>query len=94
MRKRITITHLRDAADWLNQITDSPTEPISRKRWNVGHYMIAQAYGGYALQRVSTPSGAVTSPVSHGYMPARELLEKINAYGWGYNEANIKGRES
>ena len=94
MRKRITITDLRDAADLLNKITGSPAEPISEKRWNVGHFMIGQAYGGFSLQRVSNPGGAVTCPIGHGHMPARELLEKINAYGFGYNEANTNRRES
>ena len=83
MRKRVTINDLRNAVDWLNQITDSPRDARTDGQWNVGHFLIYSAYGGHSLKRICEGGGHDT-PAEHGFMPARDLLRVIRSYGYGY----------
>ncbi len=93
-KKRITLNDLRDAAAWLNEVTGSPTkpfrdDPVEGVIFNVGFYTIFEAFGGYTLARMTTSSGGTERPLTRksvpkeNYMPARELLGKIEAYGHG-----------
>jgi hypothetical protein len=55
----------------------TPGIPLSS---NVGNYHISQAYGGYCLYRVSNTGGGVSSPLSTGHIPARDLINLMYAY--------------
>jgi hypothetical protein len=82
---RITIKDLRAVCANLNRITGSPMEYHSNKPGepfcsNIGNYHISQAYGGYCLHRVSNTGGGVSSPLSTGHIPARELINLMYAY--------------
>lgn len=83
---RITIKDLRAVCANLNRITGSPMDyakphtPGVPFCSNVGNYHISQAYGGYCLHRVSNEGGGVSSPLSTGHIPARELYNLMHAY--------------
>ena len=83
--ERITIRHLDALCKLLNEMTDSPRESWSKGadghyRANIGNYHISQAYGGYCLHRMMTDGGGVTTPLSSGHIPARELYGMMRAY--------------
>ena len=91
--ERITIKHLRALAARLNTVTGSPAEyakpyvqgvPFCA---NIGNYHIDQAYGGFMLARVSNTGGAISCPLTHGHIPARELYERMHAFLAGYDAA-------
>lgn len=81
---RITDKHLQALCDRINTLTGSPMTPYTerdgRHRANVGNYHISRAYGGVCLHRMSNESGGVTTPLTHGHVPARELYEQMRAY--------------
>jgi hypothetical protein len=79
MRTRITVTDLRAAVDLLNRTTDATPGAI-------GSYILDGAYGGWQLQRLATDGGGIRQ-ITYGYIPARELLERISAYRHGYERA-------
>jgi hypothetical protein len=82
MRTRITVTDLRAAVDLLNRTTNATPGAI-------GSYILSGAYGGWQLQRLANASGGIRQ-ITYGYIPARELLERIHAFRYGYElaEAN------
>ena len=88
--ERITIKHLRALADTLNRMTNSPSEPWGRVDGrnvaNIGNYHISQAYGGFCVHRMANESGGVTTPISYGHIPARDLYNRIHAYMNGLRE--------
>lgn len=88
--QRITIRHLNAACEALNRLTNSPLTPWNtyngKSRANIGNYHISRAYGGFALHRMMNESGGIIDPF-HGHMPARELLDRINAYMHGFRDA-------
>ena len=89
--QRITIKDLRNLANHINEITNSPKEYSQqidgRFSANIGHYRISQAYGGYCLHRVMNTGGGVTCPLSNGHGPARELYKEMHAYIRGLDTA-------
>jgi len=82
MRTRITVTDLRAAVDLLNRTANATPGAI-------GSYVLSGAYGGWQLQRLGNASGGIAA-ITSGYIPARELLERIHAFRYGYElaEAN------
>jgi hypothetical protein len=54
---------------------------------NVGHYHISHAYGGVCLHRMSNESGGVTTPLTYGHVPKRELYNAMLAYIAGFEAA-------
>ena len=82
MRTRITVTDLRAAVALLNRTTNATPGAI-------GSYVLEGAYGGWQLQRLANDSGGIRQ-ITYGYIPARELLERISAFRYGYElaEAN------
>ena len=91
--ERITIKHLHALCDRLNRVTNSPMEYaqpyIKGEQFcaNIGNYHISQAYGGYCLHRVCNTCGGVSTPLSSGHIPARDLYERIHAYLRGLDDA-------
>jgi len=86
MTQRVTIKFLKAQAERLNRITNSPlTYFDDNKNIQVGHYHISQEYGAYCLHRIT--NDGVTSPLSTGHIPARELSGRMDAYMRGLQYA-------
>ena len=77
---RVSIKMVEDQIKSLNDlvgaVTPSGIPPL------VGSYVLAGAYGGYALHRLVSDSGGVES-IFPGYMPKKELYEKISIFKQG-----------
>ncbi len=89
---RVTVAHLQAVIDRINRETDSPMQPYApdadgRLRAQIGCYHLSRAYGGFALHRMVTEGGGVSSPLSTGHIPARELLGRIHAFLAGIDAA-------
>jgi hypothetical protein len=89
---RITVVQLQAAVDRLNRETGSPMQPYApdtdgRQRAQIGNFHLSRAYGGFALHRMVTDGGNVSSPLSTGHIPARELLDRMHAYLAGIDAA-------
>ena len=85
MRHRITDKQLQALVDRLNEITGSPKESWTRGankklRANIGNYYISGAYGGVCLHRMMNDGGGVTTPLTYGHVPKRELFNQLRAY--------------
>ena len=83
--QRITIKFLNAQCARLNRLTGSPMESYAKGEddrfvGQVGNFHISQAYGGYCLHRMHNTGGGVSSPLSVGHIPARELSGLISAY--------------
>ena len=88
--QRITDKQLDNLAQWLNELTGSPTEPYSRGedgklRANIGNYHISHAYGGVCLHRMVNDGGGVNTPLVYGHVPKRELFNAMHAFIKGIN---------
>lgn len=77
---RITDKHLQAKIDWLNKITGSPSEPYVGGKAQIGCYHLSHAYGGVCLHRMHNEGGGVTSPLSCGHVPKRELAGLLDAF--------------
>lgn len=85
MSNRITAKQLELLVDHLNEITGSPAAPWTRQEdgsltANVGNYHISYAYGGVCLHRMMNDAGGVTTPLSYGHVPKRELYDQLRAF--------------
>lgn len=82
--QRITIKILKYLCERLNSLTNSPPTPYLRTAdklvAQIGNYHISQAYGGYCLHRMVNENGGVTTPLSGGHIPARELYNEMHAF--------------
>jgi len=83
---RVTDKQLQAIVDRLNRITGSPMEPYIDGKAQPGNYHLSHAYGGVCLHRMFNEGGGVTSPLSMGHVPKRELLNLLHAYICGLNE--------
>lgn len=83
---RITEKQLQAVVDRLNRITGSPMEPYLDGKAQPGNYHLSHAYGGVCLHRMGNENGGVSSPLSIGHVPKRELLNLMHAYIRGINE--------
>jgi hypothetical protein len=89
---RVTLNQLEAVIDRINRETGSPAEPYAadadgRQRAQIGNYHLSRAYGGFALHRMVTEGGGVSSPLSTGHIPARDLLNRMHAYLAGLDAA-------
>jgi hypothetical protein len=89
MAERITVTNLRRLVERLNKMTGSPETAFTKDaagkfHANLGHYSIDGAYGGYALQQITTDGGGVRQVLHRG--SARDLYERIHAYMDGLDQ--------
>jgi hypothetical protein len=95
MSTRITSKTLDAIANRLNKLTNSPLESYTRTaegklQANIGNFHISGAYGGYALHRMANTSGGVSDVFGCGHMKARELADRLYAYGRGIELAQSK----
>lgn len=81
MAQRITKKMLQHLCDRLNEATGSPMAPWERvndrNRANIGNYHISHAYGGVCLHRMHNESGGVSTPLSGGHGPKRDLYDQM-----------------
>lgn len=85
MRRQITKAFLESQIEWLNTLTGNPLEPYTkgddgRYHANIGNYHLAGAYGGFQVHQMATDGGGVNEPLYTGYIPKRELSERLSAY--------------
>ena len=96
MATRATTAQLHSIIDRINTMTNSPMRPYDIDESSgkyvpqAGCYHLSQAYGGYALHRMSLQAGCtgVTDPLGRGYMPKRELAELMYAFMRGMESAS------
>ena len=81
---RITIRHLRTLCVRLNNMTNMPLEAYRKEGNgyvpNPGNFHIDEAYGGYALYRMSMEGTGETDVLKTGHTSARNLYEQIHAF--------------
>lgn len=77
---RITEKDLQAIVDRINRITNSPAVPYIDGKAQIGNYHISHAYGGVALHRMHNEGGGVSSPLSTGHIPKRELANLMYAF--------------
>ena len=98
MAERITDKHLQAVCDRINRITKSPMEPYvhdpvkGKHVAQVGNYHISHAYGGVCLHRMVNDAGGVSSVLGYGYVPKRELYERMRAFIAGIGAAEEVGK--
>ena len=91
MQHRVTEAQLQAVADRINKITGSPLTPyaVNAEGKHVpqpGNYHISHAYGGVCLHRMYNEGGGVSSPLSTGHIPKRELLALMFAFIEGLSQ--------
>lgn len=88
---RVTLSMLKNRVAFLNKKMNRPEKYVSevegKRKINVGHFCISQAYGGYQLEEVCNDAGGVTNVFNIGHIPARELLSLICAFEAGMRYA-------
>jgi hypothetical protein len=77
---RVTEKDLQAIVDRINRITGSPSAPYIDGKAQIGNYHLSHAYGGVALHRMYNDAGGVTSPLSTGHIPKRELAGLMYAF--------------
>ena len=77
---RVTEKDLQAIVDRINRITGSPSAPYIDGKAQIGNYHLSHAYGGVALHRMHNENGGVSSPLSTGHIPKRELAALMYAF--------------
>ena len=96
--ERITIKQIERKIDYLNEITGNPSEPYTwnekekKTVSNAGCYYWAGAYGGYKLEQICEGGGS-SDPIYTGFVPKRELYNKICAFVRGIEEGLEQGEK-
>ena len=83
MNNRITIKHIQNQVDILNEFTGQPKESYTKKEdgkysSNVGCYYISQAYGGYKLEQIVNEGGGAKE-ITYYRMTKRELYYVVQS---------------
>ena len=86
MQRRTTQAQLQAVVDRINRITGSPLTPYTDGKINIGNYHLSGAYGGVCLHRMHNDGGGVSSPLSTGHIPKRDLLNLMFAFIEGLNQ--------
>ena len=82
---RITIKHLTAATRRLNALVKRPVNPLNGMLtpndpiWNAGTYFIESGFGGHSLMKVVNSEGIMVNVIG-GYLPARDLLARLEAF--------------
>ena len=87
---RITDKHLQAVVDRINRLTNSPAKPYEnidgKFTAQIGNYHLSHAYGGVCLHRMHNEGGGVSSPLSTGHIPKRELYNRMQAFISGLDQ--------
>lgn len=85
---RVSMKHLEQLADLINEMKGAPTEYAAKAKCvfkaNVGYRYIYASGTGYSLACVSNESGGINT--RFGSKTKRELFEKLHAYLEGLRE--------
>lgn len=88
--RQITLKDLEAVCKRINVATNSPIEPWvkidGKLTAQIGCYYLSGAYGGYNLERICNEGGGVNNVFGSGFMPKRELYERMQAFLTGYSE--------
>ena len=81
--ERITIQHIQNQVDILNEFTGQPRESYTKKEngkysSNVGCYYISQAYGGVKLEQIVNEGGGARE-ITHYRLTKRELYYVVHS---------------
>ena len=92
---RITRANLDAMCAEINRTAGTPTEPWTRHgdgrlTANIGCYHLSGAYGGWSLEQMASEGGGVHAIFS-GYLPKRELYERMRAYLAGMRAREATG---
>lgn len=91
--QRITEKDLQRLCDRINEATGSPMKPWDRAegedrmRAQIGNYHLSHAYGGVCLHRMHNEGGGVSTPLSGGHEPKRDLYNRMTAFLAGLEAA-------
>lgn len=89
--QRVTTEQLQAIATRINMLTGSPLQPYEtvdgKYVAQAGCFHLSQAYGGFALHRITNTSGGCTDVLGRGHMPKKELCELMQAFIRGYSQA-------
>ena len=81
---RITVSGVKKLTAGLNKIAGQPldewTVKGSQNKANIGHYRLGFAYGAVRLEQIVDEDGSIRDVLGVGYLPRRELYQKIQAY--------------
>jgi hypothetical protein len=77
---RITESDLQAKVNRLNRITNSPAEPYTDNKANIGNFHLSHAYGGVCLHRMYNDGGGCTAPLIGGHVSKRELAGLLDAF--------------
>jgi hypothetical protein len=80
MKHRVTQAQLQAVVDRINRQSGSPMTPYIDGKIQIGNYHLSVAYGGVCLHRMHNDAGGVSSPLSTGHIPKRELLALMQGY--------------
>tara|TARA_Y100000310_G_scaffold82378_1_gene78989 strand:+ start:79 stop:552 length:474 start_codon:yes stop_codon:yes gene_type:complete len=96
--ERITIKQIERKINYLNEITGNPLKPYSWNKKeekltsNAGCYYWSGSYGGYKLEQICKGGGS-SDPIYTGFVPKRELYNKICAFVRGIEEGLEQGEK-
>ena len=86
MTQRITENMLKIRVDYLNRVTNNPTEPYkkdgNRYRAQIGHYHLDTTYGG-----------GIRDVLGIGHVPKHELINRLSAYIQGIEDGRNERNE-
>ena len=80
--KAITEKQLYSIVERINEITNSPQDYKG-----IGNFHLSFAYGGVSLHRRMNDGGGVYDVFSCGYVPKRELANRMWAFISGFSHA-------
>ena len=87
----VTIKFLKAQVEHLNREMNLPLVPYIREGdklvAQIGNYHLSGAYGGYALNKMVTDGGGISSVFRCGHVTKRDLSARISAMIAGINAA-------
>lgn len=91
--ERITTANLENLVRYLNKITGNKEVAHEKGEdgkyhYNIGSYILNGAYGGYQLSQIVNENGGERSIIG-GYLPKRELYDRIHAYKDGILDTKV-----
>ncbi len=88
---RVTLSMLEEKVKRINEALGAETSPFTAveggTKTNVGTFYISKAYGGVALFRIVSTSGAITMPIRSGHVTRRELNHQLDGMLYALNLA-------
>ncbi len=91
MSQRVTKKDLKNIVTRINNITKNPTEYFnSDGEYNVGHYHLSGAYGGWNLYQTIEKTGACRDVLNIGHVSRPELQRAMFSYIQGLYDGGLQ----